>query len=143
MFIPTYTFILFWVETDKQIRFFHLKLDSYILISSQAYKNKQVFKQKQEYLYFIPKITTYTLIQFYSFISFQENFPPIRLFRPILLFFFEKNSYLYVYSVLYVYQFSKKNPAYTFIRNRRLFGTLEQSPHYVVSTYTVFGLCRL
>ena len=126
MFIPTYTFILFWVETDKQIRFFHLKLDSYILISSQAHTNKQVFKQKQKCLYFIPNISTYTLIQSYSFISFQENFPPICLFRPILLFFFEKNSYLYVYSVLYVYQFSQKNPTYTFIRNRRLFRTLEQ-----------------
>ena len=67
-------------------------------------------------MYFIPKITTYTLIQFYSFISFQENFPPIRLFRPILLFFFEKISYLYFYSVLYVYQFSQKNPTYTFIQ---------------------------
>ena len=41
------------------------------------------------------------------FINFQQKVPPIRLFPPILLLFLKKFS------------------AYTFIRNRRLFGTLE------------------
>ena len=39
MFIPTYMIILFWLETGK-LDFFFLKLDFYILISSQAHKNK-------------------------------------------------------------------------------------------------------
>ena len=125
MFIPTYKFILFCVETEKQIRFFHLKLDSYILISSRAYRNKQVFGQKQEYLYFILGLLYTNNYHIYSYSA--KKFPPICLFRPILLFFFEKISQLYVYSVLYVYQFSKKDPAYTFIRNHHLFGTLEQT----------------
>ena len=43
----------------------------------------------------------------YTFISFSENFPPICLFSPILLLVFQKN------------------PTYTFIWIRRLFGTLE------------------
>ena len=100
MFIPTYTFILFWVETDKQIRFFHLKLDSFILISSQAYKHKQVFGQMQEYLYFSPKITTQ--VYSYSVLFFHQ---------------FKKKSHLFVYSGLYFYSFLKKNPTYTFIQS--------------------------
>ena len=55
----------------------------------------------------LPKNTTYTFIQAYTFISFQQKVPPIRLFPPILLLILEKF------------------PTYTFIQTRRLFGTLE------------------
>ena len=41
------------------------------------------------------------------------------------LLIFQKISYLYFYSVLYFHQFPIKFPTYTFIRNCRLFGTLE------------------
>ena len=40
----------------------------------------------------LPKIPTYT------FINFQEIFPPIRLFSPICLLVFEEISHLYFYS---------------------------------------------
>ena len=40
----------------------------------------------------LPKIPTYT------FINFQEIFPPIRLFSPIFLLVFEEISHLYFYS---------------------------------------------
>ena len=44
------------------------------------------------------KIPTYTFIQAYTFISFQEIFPPILLFSPIFLLVFQKISHLYFYS---------------------------------------------
>ena len=50
---------------------------------------------------------------------FRIRIPPIRLL------IFSKNSHLYVYSHLFFYWFLKKFPIYTFIWNRRLFGTLE------------------
>ena len=53
--------------------------------------------------------TIITFIQAYMFISFQEIFPPILLFCPIFLLVFQKIS----------------GPTYSFIRNRRLLGTLE------------------
>ena len=46
----------------------------------------------------LPKNTTYTFIQAYTFISFQQKVPPIRLFPPILLLFFRGISHLYFYS---------------------------------------------
>ena len=55
---------------------------------------------------------------------------------PIRLLIFTKKFHLYVYSHLYFYKFLKKFPTYIFIRNRRLFGTLE----YIKALYqkTVF-----
>ena len=51
------------------------------------------------YLYWmLPKNPTYTFIQTYTFISFQQKFPPICLFPPILLLVFEEISHLYFYS---------------------------------------------
>ena len=46
----------------------------------------------------LPKNTTYTFIQAYTFISFQQKVPPIRLFPPILLLIFREISHLYFYS---------------------------------------------
>ena len=46
----------------------------------------------------LPKNPTYTFIQTYTFISFQQKFPPICLFPPILLLVFEEISHLYFYS---------------------------------------------
>ena len=46
----------------------------------------------------LPKNTTYTFIQAYTFISFQQKVPPIRLFPPILLLIFKEISHLYFYS---------------------------------------------
>ena len=45
----------------------------------------------------LPKNTTYTFIQAYMFIIFQQKVPPIRLFPPILLLFFREISHLYFY----------------------------------------------
>ena len=46
----------------------------------------------------LPKNPTYTFIQTYTFINFQQKFPPIRLIPPILLLIFEEISHLYFYS---------------------------------------------
>ena len=46
----------------------------------------------------LPKNPTYTFIQTYTFINFQQKFPPIRLFPPILLLIFEEIFHLYFYS---------------------------------------------
>ena len=40
----------------------------------------------------------YALIRNYTIINFQQKFPPIRLFPPILLLIFEEISHLYFYS---------------------------------------------
>ena len=58
-------------------------------------------------------------------IECYQKIQPILLFRPIRLLIFSKKSHLYVYFHLYFYYFLKKFPAYTFIWNRRLFGSLE------------------
>jgi len=46
----------------------------------------------------LPKNPAYTFIQTYTFISFQQKFPPICLFSPIFLLIFEEISHLYFYS---------------------------------------------
>ena len=46
----------------------------------------------------LPKNPTYTFIQTYTFINFQQKVPPIRLFPPILLLIFKEISHLYFYS---------------------------------------------
>ena len=46
----------------------------------------------------LPEIPTYTFIQTYTFINFQQKVLPIRLFPPILLLIFKEISHLYFYS---------------------------------------------
>ena len=46
----------------------------------------------------LPKNPTYTFIQTYMFINFQQKVPPILLFSPILLLIFKEISHLYFYS---------------------------------------------
>ena len=95
---------------------------------------------KQTLLYFywmLPKNPTYTFIQTYTFINFQQKFPPIRLFPPILLLIFEEISHLYFYSDSssirnsrvgpYVKIFSKANKiCCTIIRQVRVRGLREK-----------------
>ena len=45
----------------------------------------------------LPEILTYTFIQTYTFINFQQKVLPIRLFPPILLLIFKEISHLYFY----------------------------------------------
>ena len=45
----------------------------------------------------LPKNPTYTFIQTYTFINFQQKVPPICLFSPILLLIFKESSHLHFY----------------------------------------------
>ena len=82
----------------------------------------------------LQKIPTYT------FISFQEIFPPILLFSPIFLLVFEEISHLYFYSdsssirnsrvltFIKLYQMLPKNPTYTFINFQQKFPPIRLFP---------------
>ena len=61
-------------------------------------KNSSFFVMLLTWSYWmLQKFHTYAFIQFYTFISFLENFPPIRLFSPILLLIFKEISHLFFY----------------------------------------------
>ena len=62
-------------------------------------KNSSIFVMQLTWSYsLLQKFPTYTFIQSYTFISFPENFLPIRLFSPILLLIFKEISHLFFYS---------------------------------------------
>ena len=69
----------------------------------------------------LPEIPTYTFIQTYTFINFQQKVLPIRLFPPILLLIFKEISHLYFYS----------EPSS--IRNSRVMAALIQSMKYFIN----------
>ena len=84
------------LKSDDLWSYFEATIGKIILQLLNSWSNS---KQTLLYLYWmLPKNPTYTFIQTYTFISFQQKFPPICLFPPILLLVFEEISHLYFYS---------------------------------------------
>ena len=113
--IRNYTFINFQLKV-LPIRLFSPIFILFFQICLRKYVSHWYMKQKKGFLrvdlgflgllslcncnYYCNYVSMYYSILLkstYTFISFSENFPPIRLFSPILLLDFKKISHLYFY----------------------------------------------
>ena len=99
LYVYSNTFINFFTFTVKCIkkRLYFFQTTIIICNGSQGGPSTWNYDQNSS------RIHENCCYYWFSLTKSLQEFPPMCLFRPILLLFFEKISHLYFYSVLYVY----------------------------------------
>ena len=91
---PTYTFIFCQIGLHKYVSHWYMKQKKGFLRVDLGFLGLLSLCNCN----YVSMYYSILLKSTYTFISFSENFPPIRLFSPILLSDFKKISHLYFYS---------------------------------------------